>query len=166
MRRVFRSGTARGQRGSVAVDSAFLLPVILTAAMLVFEIAHYALVIIIGGLALNTALNGLRERSDAAFAQGGDVGALIKADMLIAAYGYLNAGDLSVRTRTYRSLAELGGATSDAEKNPDFPMLTVEVVVDQDWITALPTFLGLPERFSHTYRQVWGTPYRPARRAS
>lgn len=166
MRPLIRRGTARSQRGSVAVESAFLLPVILTTAMMVFEIARYALIIVIGGLALDTALNGLRQRSDLVLSRDGDVGAIIKAGMLVAAYGYLDADGLSVQTRTYPGLSKFGDAGSDAEKDPDYQVLTVEVVVDQDWITALPTFLGLPERFSHTYRQVWGTPDRPARQSS
>ncbi len=101
MRPLIRRGTARSQRGSVAVESAFLLPVILTTAMMVFEIARYALIIVIGGLALDTALNGLRQRSDLVLSRDGDVGAIIKAGMLVAAYGYLDADGLSVQTRTY-----------------------------------------------------------------
>lgn len=160
------SRPARRQRGSVAVETALLLPALLTAAMMAFEVVRYALVLIVGGLALNSALGGLRRYGDAALSATGNPAAIIKADLLTAAYGYLDGADIVVRATRYASLSALGGTGADADRNPDFPVFTVEVELTQDWITALPTFLGLPGRFSHAYRQVWGTQYRPERRPS
>lgn len=154
------------QRGSVAVETALLLPVLLTAAMMAFEVARYALVLIIGGLALNSALGSLRQQGNAVLAGGGNPAEIIRTNLRTAAYGYLDGAEIVVRATRFASLSALGGLPPATDQTPDFPIFTVEVELTEDWITALPTFLGLAGRFSHAYRQVWGAQYRPELRPS
>ena len=53
-------GFVKHQGGSLSVDVAFVMPVVLIVLMMMFELARMALVLIIGNLALDTALQDLR----------------------------------------------------------------------------------------------------------
>ncbi|MET0268750.1 MAG: hypothetical protein ABW202_24430, partial [Duganella sp.] len=48
------------QRGALAVEAAFVLPVVLTGAMMVFELAYIGLTIDMGNTALERAIQQFR----------------------------------------------------------------------------------------------------------
>jgi|AGTN01.3.fsa_nt_gi TadE-like protein. len=162
----------RRQRGAAAVETALLLPVLLTGLMMLFEVARLALLLIVGNLALESALSGLRRDTDLRLTDDSAVADRVKERMLTASYGYLEADGIEVTVVSYADLASFGAALSgteqdaaedeeDGESGNGLPVLTVEVALAEEWITALPSLLGLDGTFSHTYRQVLGNLYRP-----
>lgn len=151
------------QRGITTTETAFLLPVILIGLMMFFELARLALVVIIGNLALDSALQSLRQQSAIRLDNESSVAEHVEQRMIKAAYGYLDDSDLQVEVTTYSSLEAFGegerkGADDD---DSDSPILSVQVQLTQDWMTALPVLLNLSESFTYTYRQVVGNLYEP-----
>lgn len=169
------AGSSNRQQGVAAVETVLVMPVLLAGLMMLFETARLALVLIIGNLALESALDALRLDSDMLFSDTGTVAEKTKERMVSASYGYLTADQLEVRAVSYPSLAAFGNglasgeneASEDGEEDDSnaakgYPILTVEVDLTQQWVTALPSLLGFEASFSHTYRHILGNLYRPA----
>ncbi|KAF1070381.1 MAG: hypothetical protein GAK45_00796 [Pseudomonas citronellolis] len=150
------------QRGVTAVETAFLMPVILIGLMMFFELARLALVVVIGNLALDSALQGLRSEASLSLSDESAVAQEVEQRMLDASYGFLEQNQLQVRVTSYSSLAAFGeGVTLLADDtSADSPVLSVEADLAQDWITALPRLLSLSSGFTYTYRQVIGNLYQ------
>lgn len=151
------------QRGITTTETAFLLPVILIGLMMFFELARLALVVVIGNLALDSALQGLRQQTSQRLDNEAVVARTVEQRMIDAAYGYLTAGDLQVEVNTYSSLEAFGNGVKKGEDDDDSdsPILSVQVELTQSWITALPALLNLSDSFTYTYRQVLGNLFEP-----
>ncbi|MHC8285489.1 hypothetical protein ACYZUD_01330 [Pseudomonas sp. XS1P51] len=158
-----RSAARRSQRGITTTETAFLLPVILIGLMMFFELARLALVVVIGNLALDSALQGLRQQSNLRLDNESGVAEHVEQRMIDAAYGYLDSADLQVEVTSYSSLEAFGGGTRklEGDDDTDSPILSVQVQLTQNWMTALPTLLHLSDRFTYTYRQLVGNLYEP-----
>lgn len=168
------TGRHHAQRGSVAVEAAFMVPVMLTGLMMLFEIARLGLVMIVGNLALETAMAALRQDTTLDFTDTGLVAERVKERMLAASHGYLTADEILVKVESYKNLSAFGAALSpenaeEGSKNKQeeesrdsevFPVLTVDVDLTQQWITALPELLGFDAAYAHTYHHVLGNLYR------
>ncbi|MBX8528798.1 hypothetical protein K5D32_03970 [Pseudomonas cichorii] len=155
------------QRGVTAVETALIMPVILIGLMMFFELARIALVVIIGNLALDSALGGLRrEKVDLMATE--QLQPLITERILLASYGYLKANEIQVDATSYSALQVMGAddASTDEPSTelPDGsqPVIVVKVALQQAYITALPKLLALPDRFTYEYRQVLGNLYNTA----
>lgn len=167
MRRIF---THDRRNGTAAMETAFLLPVVLIGLMMLFEIARLALVLIVGNLALESSMQGLRRETTIALTDDGLVAERVKAGMVDASYGYLQASEITVRVTSYADLATFGSALAQNEAaqaeedttSAKYPVLSVEVILTQDWISALPALLGLADSFTYTYRHLLGNLYQPA----
>lgn len=153
-----RFAARQRQRGITTTETAFLLPVILTGLMMFFELARLALVVVIGNLALDSALQSLRIERTLRLDDESAVATLVEQRMIAAAYGYLDSGELQVEVNTYSSLEAFGEDTRRGEDDneSDSPILSVEVGLTQGWLTALPALLNLSDSFTYTYRQVVG----------
>lgn len=169
-----QTGRRHAQQGSVAVETAFMVPVMLIGLMMLFEIARLGLIMIVGNLALETALAALRHDTALAFTDTGLVAERVKERMLIASYGYLTMDEVVVEVEAYKNLSTFGAALSseaseekgeategESSDNKTFPVLIVDVELTQQWITALPELLGFDAAYAHTYHQVLGNLYRP-----
>ncbi|WP_455923429.1 TadE/TadG family type IV pilus assembly protein [Pseudomonas putida] len=156
-------GLLRDERGITTTETAFLLPVILIALMMFFELARLALVIVIGNLALDSALQSMRQQSELRLDAETQVAAQVQERMVSAAYGYLDSAVLQVQVTTYSSLQAFGEGEQHGEDDDDndSPILSVQVELTQDWITALPALLNLSDSFTYTYRQVVGNLFEP-----
>lgn len=169
------------QQGSAAVETAFMVPVMLIGLMMLFEIARLGLVMVVGNLALESALAALRQDTTLAFTDTGLVAERVKERMLTASYGYLKTDEVVVAVEAYKNLSAFGSAlssedgadeTTDTEEDTQssaadtFPVLTVDVELTQQWITALPELLGFDAAYAHTYHQVLGNLYRPTEEES
>lgn len=164
------------QQGVAAVETVLVMPVLLAGVMMLFEVARLVLVLIIGNLALEAALDALRLDGELLFTDTGSVAEKTRGRMVSAAYGYLAADEIEVRVVSYPSLAAFGNGLASGEEEASgedgeeddstaakgYPILEVEVDLTQPWITALPALLGFDASFTHTYRQILGTLYRPA----
>lgn len=163
------------QRGVAAVETVLLLPVLLVGLMMIFEVAHLTLIVIIGNLAQESAMAGLRRDTDLLFTDTGGIAERVKDRMLNASYGYLKASEIEVTATYYPSLSAFGSTLTSGEQSAEdgaseeeqsstskgFPVLEVQVELTQEWISALPNLVGLDKTFTHTFRQVLGNLYRP-----
>lgn len=106
----------RGTRGAIAVEVAFLVPVVLVGVMMLFELARIGLVIAVGSAALDKAVQTFRLddlNNSSASAMGTD----LKERMIGASYGYLQEDDLTVSVLHFDSLSQLGGLEISSDED-------------------------------------------------
>ncbi len=158
LRRLFAA--ARSDRGVIATELAFLAPVVLVGVMMLFELARIGLVIGIGSVALDNAVQSFRldtlESESAS-----DMADSLRSRMVKAGYGYISADDLSVSVLHFDSLSELGGLTvSDDEQGENrqtLPVWSVTVQIKKEFLSPLPEVLSLGNTFRYQYKHVFGT---------
>jgi len=149
-----------------------LAPVLPAGVMMLFEIARMALVVIVGTLAFESALQSLRvDPSIDLVKDDGTVAGEVRERMLDASYGYLQSAEIAVRVNSYADLATFGAALSESgDEETDgrrgYPVLAVEVTLNQEWISALPALIGIGDAFTHVYRQLLGNLYQAPEDAS
>lgn len=154
------SAAARCERGVIATELAFLAPVVLVGVMMLFELARIGLVIGIGSVALDNAVQSFRldtlESESAS-----DMADSLRSRMVKAGYGYISADDLSVSVLHFDSLSELGGLTvSDDEQGENrqkLPVWSVTVQIKKEFLSPLPEVLSLGNTFRYQYKHVFGT---------
>lgn len=146
----------RSQRGIAAVETAFMMPVILIGLMMFFELARVALVVVVGNLALESALASLRRDADLDFTNAALIQGLLETRMVNASYGVLGKGELAVQVHAYANLQAFANIAHTSEDDNAAPVVTVEVNLTENYVTALPALLSLPQTFNYQYRQVLG----------
>lgn len=167
------------QRGALAVEAAFVLPVVLTGAMMVFELAYIGLTIDMGNTALERAIQQFRA-DPANVLEAGRMQSLLRQRMVAASHGYLEDSNIAaVNVENFASLDAMGGGTasgtasgndsgSGAEQSggaasaaTDVPVWRVTVDIRKDFITPLPRLLAIDSgAFRYRYQQMLG--YLPA----
>ena len=161
----------RRQRGALAVEAAFVLPVVLTGAMMVFELAYIGLTIDMGNTAMERALQQFRA-DPAAVLEAGAMQGLLRQRMAAASHGYLTEANIAVvNIENFASLDAMGGgseepSTGSASANVNnVPIWRVTVDIRKDFITPLPRLLAIDSgAFRYRYQQMLG--YLPAQTAA
>lgn len=162
----------RAQRGAIATETAFLIPVLLVGIMMFMELARVLLVISIGSTAMDAAIQSLRRENQL---NAENVSSLIVERMTDPrnSYGYLSADDLEIQVEHFDSLQALGASqdNSDGQSQPSNggqsnedrialaqsrPVWSITVDVRKPYITPLPTFLTLEDNFRYRFKQVLG----------
>lgn len=149
------------QRGSLSVEAAYVLPVIIAAAMMFMELANIALAIDMGGTALERAIQQLR-RDDGPALAAAEMESALRQRMAAASHGYLSEDNIAtVSVERFSSLDEMGGGHAEEDRGDDMPVWRVTVDIRKDFITPLPRLLNLDSgAFRYRYQQVLG--YLPA----
>ncbi|RLM30613.1 hypothetical protein BHG07_09845 [Brenneria salicis ATCC 15712 = DSM 30166] len=150
--------------GVIAVEVAFLVPVVLVGVMMLFELARIGLVIAVGSAALDKAVQSFRLddlNTDSAALMSTD----LKERMISASYGYLQQQDLTVSVLQFDNLSQLGGLeiVSDEEEGAvsnTLPVWSVTVQIQKAFLTPLPEVLTLGDTFRYQYKHVFGTELR------
>ncbi|THF67576.1 hypothetical protein E6C76_02385 [Pseudothauera nasutitermitis] len=159
---------ARLQRGALAVEAAFVLPVVITGTMMFMELANIGLTIDMGGTALERALQQFRQ-DDSGTLDTAAMEPLVRQRMAAASHGYLSEDNIaSVNVESFNSLDAMGGGTTDEEEDDDeggstdrVPIWRVTVDIRKDFITPLPRLLVTESSvFRYRYQQLLG--YLPA----
>lgn len=155
-----RLALPRRQRGSLSVEAAYVLPVIIAAAMMFMELANIGLTINMGASALERAVQQFRQDGPASLADGGAMESLLRERMAAASHNYLDESNIAtVEVERYTSLDAMGGSTEDEEATPNAfssqPAWRIEVDIRKDFITPLPRLLGVDSSaFRYRYQQV------------
>ena len=149
----------RKEDGVTAVETALILPVLLFGVMMIFELARIALMIGVGSLSLERALQDFRQ--DRAFYQQNPetLQEAIEQRVIDGSYGLLDQSELLVDLLAFDNLRQLGGGEpdeelDDADASP--PVLSVTMDMTQRFITPLPALFGLGDAFQYQYRQLLG----------
>ena len=150
----------RDQQGVTAVETALILPVLLFGVMMLFELARISLMIGIGNLALERALQDFRQ-DRAFYVQTPEVlqGA-IEQRLIDSSYGFLNEDNFQVDVLAFDNLRRFAGGAADDEKDAvdrSPPVLSVTVDLTQTFMTPLPALFGLGDAFQYQYRQLLGS---------
>ncbi|WP_437883774.1 TadE/TadG family type IV pilus assembly protein [Pseudomonas sp. LRF_L74] len=149
----------RDQRGVTAVETALILPVLLFGIMMLFELARIALMIGIGNLALERALQDFRQ-DRSFYAQGtAELQTAIEDRLVESSYGFLNDENFVVDVLAFDNLRQFGGGTADEDedaKDHSPPILSVTVDLTQQFMTPLPALFGLGDGFQYQYRHLLG----------
>lgn len=165
-----KQGFAKHQEGSISVDVAYVMPVILIVIMMMFELARMALVLLIGNLALDTALQDLRVDDTLDLTEASVIAPVLKDAVLAHGFGYLADDEIEMEVTAYRDLATYGAVMAgeapqeeeDEVKDSSYPVITVQMIVSQGWITSLPQLLGFSENCTYRYFEVLGSLYQRA----
>jgi len=149
----------RRQRGSLSVEAAYVLPVVIAAAMMFMELANIGLTINMGASALERAVQQFRQDGAAGMQDGGAIESLVRARMVAASHNYLDDENIAtVEVERFASLDAMGGGTEDEAENAaltQVPAWRIEVDVRKDFITPLPRLLGVDSgAFRYRYQQV------------
>lgn len=151
----------KNERGSLSVEAAYVLPVVIAAAMMFMELANIGLTINMGANALERAVQQFRQDSPASLVDAGSMESLLRQRMAAASHNYLDESDIAtVEVERYTSLDALGGGTDDeedAERSAltTMPAWRIEVDIRKDFITPLPRLLGVDSSaFRYRYQQV------------
>jgi hypothetical protein len=152
------------QRGVLAVEAAFVLPVVIAGAMMFMELASIGLTIDIGNTALERALQEFRPAGAAAI-DTDDMEARIRQQMAAASHGYLTASNIvEVSVERFSSLDAMGkggeSATADTSASTtqqQVPVWRVTVDIRKDFITPIPRLMALENtNFRYRYQQLLG----------
>lgn len=166
----------RRQDGVTAVETAFVLPVLLFGLMMLFELAHIALVIGAGNLALEHAVQRFREQPNFYNLSAAAMEQQIALRMDERSFGLFKTSELKVDVLPFDSLKRFGesqfGSSEGAEEalegedeagvdeaeNPVTapPILSVTVDLKQSFMTAMPALFGLGEGYQYQYRHLLG----------
>ncbi|WMD18988.1 hypothetical protein RAS12_20490 [Achromobacter seleniivolatilans] len=149
----------RSQRGSLSVEAAYVLPVVIAAAMMFMELANIGLTINMGASALERAVQQFRQDGAAAL-DGGSMESLVRQRMVAASHNYLDDENIAtVEVERFASLDAMGGGAAEDETASkaltNVPAWRIEVDVRKDFITPLPRLLGVDSgAFRYRYQQV------------
>lgn len=163
----------RAEDGVTAVETAFIMPVLLFGLMMLFELAHIALVIGAGNLALEHAVQRFREQPNFYELDAGTMELQIAERMQERSFGLFDTEELRVDVLPFDNLqrfgeAQYGGSQASAEDDEDGvsaapvdtvnspPILSVTVDLQQSFMTALPALFGLGEGYQYQYRHLLG----------
>ncbi|NIF86055.1 hypothetical protein F3J24_21490 [Comamonas sp. Tr-654] len=159
---------AKRARGALAVEAAYVLPVIIAAAMMFMELANIGLTINMGASALERAIQKFRHDGVETLQQGQDMQALLRTRMALASHNYLNEDNIAtIDIEPYATLDAMGGGNAAAQENSagansGVPSWRISVDIRKDFITPLPRLLGMDSNaFRYRYQQVLA--YLPAR---
>lgn len=150
-------GLLRDQRGVTAVETALILPVLLFGVMMLFELARIALMIGVGSLSLERAVQDFR--SNTSYYTGTDLQSEIAQRMIDSSYGFLTEENFTVDVLAFDNLRQFGGAKADPEEDAvdnSPPILSISVDMSQEFITPLPALFGLGNAFQYQYRHLLG----------
>ncbi|MFK3774536.1 TadE/TadG family type IV pilus assembly protein [Pseudomonas sp. NPDC089406] len=147
------------QHGVTAVETALILPVLLFGVMMLFELARISLMIGIGNLGLERALQDFR--GDKAFYRQTPEALqdAIEERLVDYSYGLLNKDNFVVEIFTFDTLRQFGGAEADKQiddQDQSPPVLSVTVDLTQPFMTPLPMLFGIGDAFQYQYRQLLG----------
>ncbi|TYL40949.1 TadE/TadG family type IV pilus assembly protein [Dickeya sp. ws52] len=156
----------RSGRGVISTELAFLAPVMLVGVMMLFELARIGLVIGIGSVALDKAVQSFRfDALDTGTAN--EMTEQLRRRMVEAGYGYISDEDLSVNVLHFDNLSELGGLALSGQdegqgsKNVQtLPVWSVTVQIKKAFLSPLPEMLSLGNAFRYQYKHVFGTELR------
>lgn len=158
------------QDGVSSVETAFLMPVVLVSLMLLFEIAHMMLVIIIGNLALDSALKNVRDAEGISLGSSQYLSDAIISNMRQEGFGYLNKVQLTPEVMVYENLDMMSsdGGDEDNDSSDDdssgastMPLVVaVSVESKVPFITPLPALLMMSNQFGYRFHQITGTLYQ------
>ncbi|WP_413556169.1 hypothetical protein [Brenneria sp. L3-3Z] len=154
----------RSTHGVIAVEVAFLVPVVLVGVMMLFELARIGLVIAVGSAALDKAVQTFR-LDDLDTISAEQMEARLKERMIDSAYGYLQGDDLTVSVLHFDNLSQLGGLEIASDEDQDdaqdtLPVWSVTVQIKKAFLTPLPEVLTLGDTFRYQYKHVFGTELR------
>ncbi|MBT0570729.1 hypothetical protein KIK84_10340 [Curvibacter sp. CHRR-16] len=166
------------QKGALAVEAAFVLPVVIAGAMMFMELANIGLTIDMGNTALERAIQDFRTSSS----KTSDIDSMekqIRQNMAAASHGYLSQANIaSVSVERFNSLDAMGGGQADEEdedsssssgssssssqsSSSSVPVWRITVDVRKDFITPIPRLLVMDNAtFYYRYQQLLG--YLPA----
>lgn len=155
----------QAQDGVTAIETAFLLPVLLFAVMILFELARIAMVISIGNLALEHAVQDFRQEQQFYQKSVELLQEDIERRMIDFSYGFLTRDNLDIDVLPFDNLHLLGQKRSgqgmeDKEKKDTSlkspPMISITVDLNQSFMTPLPGLFGLGSGFQYQYRHLLG----------
>lgn len=155
--------SVRRQRGTLAVEAAFVLPVVIAGAMMFMELASIGLTIDIGNTALERTLQEFRPAGAAGIESDG-MEARIRQQMAAASHGYLAESNIvEVSVERFSSLDAMGkGSNSEADtaqssSQQQVPVWRITVDIRKDFITPIPRLLVMDNAtFRYRYQQLLG----------
>ncbi|MBB2778515.1 UNVERIFIED_ORG: Flp pilus assembly protein TadG [Comamonas terrigena] len=149
------------QQGVLAVEAAYVLPVVIAAVMMFMELASIGLTINMGASALERAVQQFRQDGVNALLQGQDMQSLLRTRMAQASHRYLAEEDIAtIDIEPYATLDAMGGGDAAAEASntgnlSDVPAWRISVDIRKEFITPLPRLLGMDSNaFRYRYQQV------------
>lgn len=154
-----RSSLLREQSGVTAIETALILPVLLFGVMMLFELARIALMIAVGSLSLEHAVQDFRSNPTYYNQGAGQLQSDIETRMVDSSYGFLTEENFTVDVLAFDTLRQFGGGAPDEafdelDKSP--PILSITVDLTQQFITPLPALFGLGDAFQYQYRHLLG----------
>lgn len=159
-RRVQRLRWLSGLHGVLAVEAAYVLPVVIAAAMMFIELAHIGLIINMGSGAFDRAVQQFRQDGVASLAAGG-MEELLRQRISAESHNYLSEDEIAtVDIQSYATLDAMGGGSAsakdgDAGARTNVPAWHIAVDIRKDFITPLPRLLGVDSgAFRYRYEQV------------
>jgi hypothetical protein len=147
----------RSQAGVTAVETALILPVLLFIVMMLFELARVALVVAVSHLALEQALQELRQTP--AFYATPNLEQTLTQRTAHYAWGIIDASQISLQAQRFDSLLRFGGTPAEDDSEDDAarrPIISVDVSIEQTFMTPLPALFGLGDQYAYRYHQVLG----------
>jgi Flp pilus assembly protein TadG len=164
----------RRQDGVTAVETAFILPVLLFGLMMLFELAHMAMVIAAGNVALEHAVQRFRTTPNYHQLSPEALAAQVVKRMDERSFNMFRTSELKVDVLPFENLRSFGesryGTSAGADTDDDAvsqeqatadtvfspPILSVTVDLKQDYLTVFPALFGLGDGYQYQYRHLLG----------
>jgi len=160
MRRATLRAMMRDQQGVTAIETALILPVLLFGVMMLFELSRISLMICVGSLSLESALQDFRKER-AFYKQTSQVlQEAIEQRLIDSSYGFLTEDNFEVEVLAFDNVRRFGGGEADEEQDAidrSPPVLSVTVDLTQAFMTPLPALFGLGDAFQYQYQQLLGS---------
>lgn len=146
---------------STAVETALIMPVLLFGVFMLFELARLVLLVAVGNIALEHALQDFRSDSSFSSEQVDEIQTQIADGLVSHSFGFISGDEFSVEVLAFDNLYQFGGGTAEEDEKQNItdnspPIISVTVNLREDFITPLPALLGLEDSFQYQYRQLLG----------
>ena len=154
----------KNQQGIVSIEVALIFPVLLFILIMFFELARIALVISVVNLSIERAMQDFRTEDNFYTLSETELESSIRERIIAQSFALVSDAELSIELRAFENLGDFIGEneadeTDDASEQQHFtdtPILDLNVVLTQDFMTPLPALFSLGHSYQHECQQLLG----------
>ncbi len=139
------------QQGTVSIEAALILPVLLFILVMFFELSRTGFVIWVVNSSFESAVQKIHEQGNYNSMDQLALGSLIEQQVVDHSYSFISADNVKVDVHTF---SHLGIYTGEVSGNS--PVIALTLTLTQRFITPLPELFDLGSLYQHEFQQVLG----------
>lgn len=139
------------QQGTVSIETALILPVLLFILVMFFELVRTGFVIWGVNSSFENAVQKIHEQGSYNSMQQPALSSLIEQQVVDHSHSFISAENVKVDVHAFSHLGIYSG-----EVNGNSPVIALTLTLTQRFITPLPELFDLGSLYQHEFQQVLG----------